>query len=136
MTDVPPDVLARVRAICMSLPEAYEEQAWIGVRWRVRKRTIAHLLTVDENKTTVLKRAFDLDGPITALTFRVPDEDLLALEEAGYPFVQAGWGRNVMALHVTGHTDFTEVAELLTESYCTLAPAKLIARVERPADAG
>lgn len=124
-----------MRAICLSLPETYEEPAWIGVRWRVRKRTIAHLLTVDEKKTTVLKGAFDLEGEVTALTFRVPGEDLLALKEAGYPFVHAGWGRDVMAMHVTEQTDWDEVAELLTESYCTMAPAKLIARVERPSDA-
>lgn len=125
-----------MRAICLSLPETYEELAWIGVRWRVRKRTIAHLLTVDEKKTTVLKGAFDLEGEVTALTFRMPPEDLLALKEAGYPFVHAGWGRDVMAMHVTEQTDWAEVAELLTESYCTLAPAKLIARVDRPSDAG
>ena len=30
-------------------------------------------------------------------------------------------------------TDWTELAELLTDSYCLQAPAKLAARVERPA---
>ena len=132
MADVPPELLERVRSICLALPETYEEAAWIGVRWRVRKRTIAHLLTIDETKTTVLKGAFDLEGEVTALTFRVPGEELLALKESGYPFVHAGWGRDVMAMHVTEQTDWTEVAELITESYCLLAPAKLVARVERP----
>src|SRR4051794_20694384 len=102
MADLPPELLDPVRAICLALPEVYEESAWIGVRWRVRKRTIAHLLTVDEKQTTVLKGAFDLEGEVTALTFRVPGVDLLALKEAGYPFVHAGWGRDVMAMHVTG----------------------------------
>lgn len=132
MADLPPELLDPVRAICLALPEVYEESAWIGVRWRVRKRTIAHLLTVDEKQTTVLKGAFDLEGQVTALTFRVPGEDLLALKEAGYPFVHAGWGRDVMAMHLTPNTDWQEVAELITESFCLLAPAKLIARVERP----
>lgn len=132
MADVPPELLERVRSICLALPETYEEAAWIGVRWRVRKRTIAHLLTIDETKTTVLKGAFDLEGEVTALTFRVPGEELLALKESGYPFVHAGWGRDVMAMHVTEQTDWGEVAELLTESYCLLAPQKLVARVNRP----
>lgn len=135
MPDVPASILAKVRAICLALPESYEERAWIGVRWRVRKRTFAHLLTVDEKSTTVLKGAFDLTGEVTAVTFRAPPEDLLALREAGYPFTYAGWGRDVMAMHLTEQTDWDELAELLTESFCTLAPAKLIARVERPADA-
>jgi hypothetical protein len=30
--------------------------------------------------------------------------------------------------------DWDEVAELLTESYCLLAPRKLVALVDRPAD--
>lgn len=135
MPDVPAAILTRVRSICSSLPEAYEESAWIGVRWRVRQRTFAHLLTVDQRSTTVLKGAFDLEGEVTAVTFRVPAEDLLALREAGYPFTYAGWGRDVMAMHVTDQTDWVELAELLTESYCTLAPAKLIARVQRPSEA-
>ena len=121
-----------MRAICLALPEAYEEAAWIGVRWRVRKRTFAHLLPIDEQKTTVLKGAFALDGAITAVTFQVPGEELLALREAGYPFAHAGWGRNVMAMHITDQTDWAELTELLTESFCLLAPHKLVARVNRP----
>jgi hypothetical protein len=30
------------------------------------------------------------------------------------------------------HTDWEEVAELMTESYCVLAPKKLVALVDRP----
>lgn len=132
MSDVPPALLDRVRSICLALPEVYEETAWIGVRWRVRKRTVAHLMSIDERETSVLKGAFDLDGEVTAVTFRVPGEEVLALREQGYPFVHAGWGRDVMAMHVTEQSDFDELAELITESFCLLAPAKLIARVERP----
>jgi hypothetical protein len=132
VSDLPPELLTRVRTICLALPEAYEETAWIGVRWRVRKRTFAHLLPIDEKKTTVLKGAFDLDGEITAVTFQVPGDDLLALREAGYPFAHAGWGRNVMAMHLTDQTDWVELTELLTDSFCLLAPRKLVARTNRP----
>lgn len=132
MSDLPPELLDRVRSICLALPEVHEEQAWIGVRWRVRKRTVAHLMSIDERETSVLKGAFDLEGEVLAVTFRVPGEEVLALREHGYPFVHAGWGRDVMAMHVTEQTDFDELAELITESFCLLAPAKLVARVERP----
>ena len=40
--DVPADILAGLRAACLALPDAYEEQAWAGTRWCVRKRTFAH----------------------------------------------------------------------------------------------
>lgn len=36
---VPAAVLARLRAACLALPDAYEEQAWVGTRWMVRKKT-------------------------------------------------------------------------------------------------
>jgi hypothetical protein len=45
--DVPPEILARLRPVCLGLPETYEEPAWVGIRWRIRKRTFAHVLTVD-----------------------------------------------------------------------------------------
>lgn len=32
-----------------------------------------------------------------------------------------------------GDTDWDEVGELVTESYCVLAPKKLVALVDRPA---
>ena len=45
--DLAPALVARVAAICLALPEAHEQDAWIGVRWRIRQRTFAHLAHVD-----------------------------------------------------------------------------------------
>jgi hypothetical protein len=38
------NVVARVAATALALPDAYEEDAWTGVRWRVRNKTFAHVL--------------------------------------------------------------------------------------------
>jgi hypothetical protein len=54
------------------------------------------------------------------------------LMHAGHPFFYAGWGRNVMGMVLDDATTWDEVAELLTESYCVLAPKRLAARVDRP----
>jgi hypothetical protein len=134
MADVPPEILDRVRSICLALPETYEERAWIGVRWRVRQRTFAHVLTVDDASTSVMKDVLHLEGEVTAVTFRVPAEDLLALRATGHPYYYAGWGRDAMGMHLDDTTDWDEVAEVLTESFCLLAPKKLVARVDRPSD--
>lgn len=118
--------------MCVALPEAYEEQAWTGVRWRVRGRTFAHVLTLDEDSSSALRATFGVEGEATALAFHVPGDELLALREAGHPYYAVGWGRNVMGLHLGSWTDWDELRELLTDSFCLLAPQKLVARVDRP----
>jgi len=40
----------------------------------------------------------------------------------------------VVGLVIDAHTDWSEVAELVTESYCLLAPKKLVALMDRPTD--
>ncbi|MET1039360.1 MAG: MmcQ/YjbR family DNA-binding protein [Aeromicrobium sp.] len=135
MADVPPELLDRVRSICLGLPETYEEPAWVGVRWRVRHRTFAHVFTLDHDSSPVLRGSWELEGEATIVTFRVPADELRALIEAGRPFHPAGWGRDVMGMHLDTTTDWDEAAEVLTDSYCLLAPQKLVARVDRPSDA-
>ena len=119
--DVPAEILTGLRAACLRLPDAYEEQAWAGTRWCVRRRTFAHVLTPDGPA-----------GPRTVMTFRAADEEIDVLSAVGHPFFRAGWGDNVMGIVLDGDTDWHEVAELVTESYCILAPKKLVALVDRP----
>lgn len=115
--DPPDDVVDRVRPIALALPDAYEEKAWAGTRWMVRKKTFAHVLAIDDS---------------TVLTFRSEGEELEVLKHAGHPFFYAGWGRDAIGLILDDDTDWDEVTELLTESYCVMAPQKLVALVERP----
>ena len=130
--DVPPEILAELRPVCLGLPEAYEEPAWVGTRWRIRKRTFAHVLTVDSGQPPAYARAAEASGPINVLTFRSSGPELEALRRAGHPFFWAGWGRDVVGMVLDDVTDWTEVAELVTESYCVLAPKKLVALLDRP----
>ncbi len=119
--DVPDDVLGALRPLCLALPDAYEEPAWTGTRWRVRTRTFAHVLAPDGE-----------GGPTTILSFRSPDEERHVLLAQGHPFFLLGWGRDAMGMVLDDATDWTEVRELVTESYCVLAPKKLVAQVDRP----
>ena len=52
--DVPPAVAGRLRVICGELPEAYEEPAWIGLRWRIRRRTFLHVYTTDGRRSAYI----------------------------------------------------------------------------------
>jgi hypothetical protein len=130
--DVPPAILARVRAICLGLPETHEQPAWVGTRWQVRKRTFAHVFPVHEESPPILARIAAGAGAVTALVFRAEGEELDWLRRAGPPFFYAGWGRDAVGIVLTDSTDWDEIAELLTDSYCTKAPKKLQALIERP----
>ena len=134
--DVPDELVEPLREICLALPGAYEEQAWVGTRWRVRGRTFAHVLTIDPDHHIVYTRAVG-DGrtePLPLLTFRAPPEEFDALVAGGPPFFKGSWGRDVVVLVLPDHgADWAEIAELVTESYCVLAPKKLVAQVRGPA---
>jgi hypothetical protein len=133
--DVPPEILDRLRPIVGQLPETYEEPAWIGVRWRIRARTVAHVYTPDVQRFPVYaQHVIDGAEPVV-MTFRVPVEDLLGLTVAGSPYFRAPWGDNVAAAVLGAHTDWTEITELLTDSYRELAPKFLAARLAPPGPA-
>ena len=129
---VPDEVLAELRSVCLGLPETYEEPAWVGTRWCVRKRTFAHVFAVDELSPPSIAKVARAIGPGTMLVFRSAGPELVALRNQGPPFFYAGWGRDVIAMVLNQFTDWTEVAELLTESFCVMAPKKLQAQVDRP----
>jgi hypothetical protein len=105
----------------MALPEVYEEHPMVGIRWRIRKRTFAHVLATDSD-----------DGPQTMMVFRSSGPELDTLLRTGHPFFPSRTVANVVGMVLEGDIDWTEVAELVTESYCILAPKKLAALVDRP----
>jgi hypothetical protein len=72
------------------------------------------------------------EGPITVVTFRAEDPELAALRAVGHPYYYGGWGRDVMVMVLDDRVDWAEVAELITESYCLLAPRALAEQVARP----
>jgi hypothetical protein len=135
--DVPPGILVELRSVCLGLPDAYEQQAWAGARWQVRRRTFAHVLTVDSGGPAGgagYEAGTAADGLVTVLTFRSSGPELDALRRAGHPFFRPGWGDNVVGMVLDEATDWDEVAELVTESYCIMAPKKLVTLVDRPPD--
>jgi predicted DNA-binding protein (MmcQ/YjbR family) len=132
--DVPHDVIAHLRAVCMALPEAYEERAWVGTRWRIRKRTFAHVLTVESGSPPSYARAAGTTDPVTVMMFRSSGPELDVLRNAGHPFFAPRWRGDEVGMILDDDVDWDEVAELVTESYCVQAPKKLVALVERPTD--
>lgn len=116
--DVPEAILKKLRKIALALPDAYEEQAWTGRRWMVRKKNFAHVFALDEGTKIAVVMAFRSEEP--ELTF---------LKNAGHPYFNLGWGRNVIGIVLDKATDWSEVAELVTDSFCVMAPKKLAVQV-------
>ena len=98
-------------------------QAWAGRRWSVRRKTFAHVLTVEGP-----------GEPTTVLTFRSSGAELGVLHSRRAPVLPARMGHQHRGDGAGHDTDWDEVAELMTESYCVQAPKKLVALVERPAE--
>jgi hypothetical protein len=108
----------RLREVFEVFPECYEDPAWTGVRWRVGAATVAHV--------------FGGEDQLFRITFRAEPEELLAFEHLGAPYFKGEWGGNVVGILMDDDTDWDELAELLTDSYCLQAPQRLVELVERP----
>jgi YjbR len=116
--DVPLEWIERLRAVFADLPECVEEDAWTGVSWQVGRATVAHV--------------FGGEDQLFRITFRADPAEVMAFRHLGAPYFRATWGRNVVGLLLDESTDWTELAELLTDSYCLQAPARLADLVARP----
>ncbi len=116
--EVPEQMVRRIRALFDGLPQVVEEPAWVGVRWRVGQATVAHV--------------FGGEDQLFRITFRAELDEVMAFEHLGAPYFRAGWGRNVVGLLLDDDSDWDELAELLTDSYCLQAPGHLADRVARP----
>jgi hypothetical protein len=116
---VPVEWVDRLSAILAAFPEVREHDAWIGMAWKVRSATVAHV--------------FGGEDQLFRITFRAEPDEVVAFEHMGGPYFRAGWGSNVVGLLLDDRTDWDEVAELLTDSYCIQAPAALAEQVPRPA---
>jgi hypothetical protein len=122
-------VLGRLRAICLAFPETQESPAWVGVRWFVRRSAVAHVLMVDAQWPPAYARAVPVRVATPVLTFRSHGTELPVLRAAPPPFHAPPWHPAMVCLELGAGTDWTEVAELLTESYRAVAPRSLTTRL-------
>ena len=124
-------MVARLGAIALALPEAHEEDAWTGVRWRIRSKTFAHVMVAQEGYESSYRDFTGITEPTTVLTFRATGDELLALTHAGPPFYQPPWSPTIVGMVLDDATDWAEVAELLAESYRFCAPQKLVRLLDK-----
>ena len=80
---VPEAWVERLARIALALPDAYQEEAWVGERWRVRGRTFAHVLPIEAGRPEAYSRAVGSPGPHVVMTFRADPEELEAITRSG-----------------------------------------------------
>jgi len=98
---VPEAWVERLARIALALPDAYQEEAWVGERWRVRGRTFAHVLPIEAGRPEAYSRAVGSPGPHVVMTFRADPEELEAITRSG-PSSRAASLRARSPLHLRG----------------------------------
>lgn len=125
--EIPQEVEARVRTLCLPLPE-------VTVRVdesRSRARSTAYSFEIRRRSFCLLIAVTDATGtPAPLLVVRVDPDDREVLLSVGHPFFTARAGPDRIGVRLTADMDWTEIRELVTESYRILAPKKLGALLE------
>lgn len=123
MTDVwqPADrheaaALEHTRRICLAFPESVEEITWGHPNFRVRKKIFVFVWG-DENGVT--------------LTVKAPVGEQALLLATGDPFFMPAYvgSKGWVGIRVGPDTNWAEVAELIEDSYCEIAPRTLSRRI-------
>src|SRR3954452_17206859 len=108
------EVVARLGTTALALSEAHEEDAWTGVRWRIRTKTFAHVMVAQPGFESSFRDVTGITDPTTVLTFRAGGDELLALVHAGMPFYKPPWSPTVVGTVIDDETDWVEIGELVT----------------------
>ena len=113
-------VIARLRKICLALPEAEEIETWGHPTFRVRKKIFVGCGASDDGRAQMSCKA-------------PPGEQraLVATDPTRF-FVPAYVGnRGWVGVRLDGVVDWDEIAELVEESYRLTAPKKLSALLDQ-----
>jgi YjbR protein len=125
--EVPQDIAERVRALCLALPEVTVRVDYS----QVRARSTAQSFDIRRRSFCLLVAREDPAGkPVPLLVLRAGPDERQALLSTGHPFFAPRAGRDRIGVLLTGHTDWEEIRELVTDSYRILAPKKLTALLD------
>ncbi len=114
-----PRPLLRLREICLALPEAHEVEAWGEPTFRVKNKLFAMFAAANKHHG---------GGRPGIWCKAAPGNQELMIQHAPTKFFRppyvgtSGW----VGVYLDGDVDWTEVAELLTDSYRLIAPKKLL----------
>jgi hypothetical protein len=124
-----PNALARLRKLCLALPEAHEAEAWGSPTFRVRNKMFAMYAAANNHHGA---------GRPAVWCKATPDnQELMVGAEPTRYFVPAyvgpsGW----VGVWLDGKCDWGELALLLREGYRLVAPKRLVSSLTLDRDQG
>ena len=118
-----PRPLARLRKLCLALPEAHEVEAWGAPTFRVNNKLFAMFASASDHhgggRHGVWCKA--APGNQEFMVRDAPDRFFVP------PYVgPSGW----IGVYLDGDADCTELDELLRDSYRLVAPKKLVKQLD------
>ena len=114
--------LERLRRICMALPEATERLSHGEPTWFVRDKKVFVTSSNHHHDDRVAFWCAAAPGAQAALVAEQPGRFFVP------PYVgHRGW----LGVWLDVTVDWDEVAELIVDAYCTVAPKRLVAVLER-----
>lgn len=124
--DLPEPTLKRVRAICLSLPDAVEKETWGFPTFRIRDKIFASFGYSDID-------VFEPGdaGTALALVMKAAAGEQESLLAAGVPFFRPKYvgHRGWIGVGIDDATDWDALDELVVDSYCETAPKTLARKV-------
>ncbi len=125
--EVADDMVERVRAMCLALPE-------VAVRVdysRTSTRSTAYSFDIRRRSFCLLVAIGKPTGKtVPLLRLRAHPDERQALLSTGHPYFVPRSGPDRIGVLLTDDTDWEEIGELVTESYRILAPKKLSALLD------
>jgi hypothetical protein len=118
------DLVSRLRAICLALPEVTERPSHSAPTWFVRDKRAFATLWADGHHQNEFPHLWcaALPGAQQELIAESPDRFFRP------PYVG---GRGWVGVRLDGEVDWAELAELCQDGYRTVAPAALVKLLDR-----
>ncbi len=121
---MPPSAIARLRKLCLALPEAHEQEAWGAPTFRVRNKMFAMFASA--------KTHHGAGRPAVWIKASADNQALMVRTAPDRFFVPpyvgpSGW----TGVWLNGSPDWAELRELLTDGYRRVAPMKLLASLDQ-----
>jgi len=121
---MPPSPLARLRKICLALPEAHEVEAWGEPTFRVKNKLFAMYADANNHHGGGRASVWCKAGPGNQAVMVRADPARFFVP----PYVgPSGW----IGIWLDAKPDWDEIRELMRDAYRLVAPKKLAATLDK-----